>query len=54
MADLKGKHYQVGGVAYRGATVAQGIAMIIDIHKGIISGKLGATKAKGLHLPKAK
>ena len=54
LTDLKAKHYQVKGLAYRGATVAQGIAMIIDIHRGIISGKLVSTKAKGLHLPKAK
>ena len=45
---LKESGYKVNGVSYDAAKVAQGIAMILAISSGIKSGKLLATKAKGL------
>ena len=45
---LKESGYKINGVAYEATRVAQGIAMILAISSGIKSGKLLATKAKGL------
>jgi hypothetical protein len=50
LADLKARHYVIDGVEYKASSVAQGISMLIDINKGALDGKVGATKQKGLHL----
>ena len=51
---LKESHYKVNGISYEATRVAQGIAMILAISSGIQSGKLSATKAKGLTISKPK
>lgn len=51
---LKQSNYKVNGVSYEGTRVAQGIAMILAISEGVKSGKLSATKAKGLTITKPK
>ena len=51
---LKESGYKVSGVSYDATKVAQGIAMILAISSGIQSGKLSATKAKGLTITKPK
>ena len=51
---LKESHYKVNGISYEATRVAQGIAMILAISSGIKSGKLLATKAKGLTISKIK
>ena len=51
---LKQSGYKVNGVAYEATRVAQGVAMILAISSGIKSGKLLATKAKGLTINKPK
>ena len=45
---LKQSNYKVNDIHYEATRVAQGIAMILAISSGIQSGKLSATKAKGL------
>ena len=45
---LKSCKYTINGISYEATRVAQGIAMILAISSGIKSGKLLATKAKGL------
>ena len=51
---LKESHYKVNGISYEATRVAQGIAMILAISEGVKSGKLSATKAKGLTVSKPK
>lgn len=51
---LKQSNYKVSGISYEATRVAQGIAMILAISSGIKSGKLSATKAKGLTISKPK
>lgn len=51
---LKESGYKVSGVSYEATRVAQGIAMILAISEGVKSGKLSATKAKGLTISKPK
>ena len=51
---LKESHYKVNGISYEATRVAQGIAMILAISEGVKSGKLSATKAKGLTISKPK
>lgn len=51
---LKESGYKVNGISYEATRVAQGIAMILAISSGIKSGKLSATKAKGLTISKPK
>ena len=51
---LKQSNYKVNGISYEATRVAQGIAMILAISSGIQSGKLSATKAKGLTISKPK
>ena len=51
---LKESGYKISGVSYEATRVAQGIAMILAISSGIKSGKLSATKAKGLTVSKPK
>lgn len=50
MVWLKGNSYVVNGIKYQATAVAQGISMLVDINSAIKSGKLSATKAKGLHI----
>ena len=54
LTTLKESGYKVNGFSYDAAKVAQGIAMILAISSGIKSGKLSATKAKGLTISKPK
>ena len=51
---LKQSNYKINGVAYEATRVAQGVAMILAISSGIKSGKLLATKAKGLTIKTTK
>lgn len=51
---LKQNSYKINGVAYEATRVAQGVAMILAISSGIQSGKLSATKAKGLTIKSTK
>lgn len=51
---LKESGYKINGVAYEATRVAQGVAMILAISSGIKSGKLLATKAKGLTIKSTK
>lgn len=51
---LKQNSYKINGVAYEATRVAQGVAMILAISSGIKSGKLLATKAKGLTIKSTK
>ena len=51
---LKQNSYKINGVAYEATRVAQGVAMILAISSGIKSGKLLATKAKGLTIKPTK
>ena len=51
---LKQSNYKVNDIHYEATRVAQGIAMIIAISEGIKSGKLLATKAKGLTIKSTK
>ena len=51
---LKKSGYKINGVAYEATRVAQGVAMILAISSGIKSGKLLATKAKGLTIKPTK
>ena len=51
---LKQSNYKLNGLSYEATRVAQGIAMILAISSGIQSGKLSATKAKGLTITKPK
>ena len=51
---LKQSNYKLNGISYEATRVAQGIAMILAISSGIQSGKLSATKAKGLTITKPK
>ena len=51
---LKESGYKVSGVSYEATRVAQGIAMILAISEGVKSGKLSATKAKGLTIKSTK
>lgn len=51
LAYLKSKSYTLNGIQYSASSVAQGIAMILEISVGLKSGKLKSTKAKGLYIP---
>ena len=51
---LKQSNYKVNDIHYEATRVAQGIAMILAISSGIKSGKLLATKAKGLTIKSTK
>lgn len=51
---LKESGYKINGFSYEATRVAQGIAMILAISSGIKSGKLLATKAKGLTIKSTK
>jgi hypothetical protein len=51
---LKQSNYKLNGISYEATRVAQGIAMILAISSGIQSGKLSATKAKGLTIKTTK
>lgn len=54
LVALKESGYKINGISYEATRVAQGIAMILAISSGIQSGKLSATKAKGLTITKPK
>jgi len=47
---LKAQSYVVGGIHYNASQVAYIVATIEQISGAIVSGKLKASKAKGLHL----
>lgn len=51
---LKDSGYKLNGISYEATRVAQGIAMILAISEGVKSGKLSATKAKGLTIKSTK
>lgn len=51
---LKQSNYKVNDIHYEATRVAQGIAMILAISDGVKSGKLLATKAKGLTIKTTK
>ena len=51
---LKESGYKINGISYEATRVAHGISMILAISSGIQSGKLLATKAKGLTINKPK
>lgn len=51
---LKQSNYKVNGISYEATRVAQGIAMILAISDSVKSGKLLATKAKGLTIKTTK
>lgn len=50
MLDLKAHSYKLDNYIYEASRVATAVAMVYRINNAIQSGKLKATKAKGLHI----